>query len=224
MATTSTPTKKVIPKQNLDLADKDPKKINSQLYNFVLSLIEDLKQKGYDYRIFEGYRSNERQNYLYSVKKTTSLKAGQSKHNTLPSEAVSLVQYIKGQPTWGGHIQGSDFRNIVNNKLLNYPNIIWGGNWKSPIPYQFEIVISNTPKVVNPPQIQPTIKPVSIIPPTPQVITVNPIETPKPAIIPAITDTKKPVSIVPTSVKMEVDNSTIIVLGLLLGAYIFLKK
>jgi hypothetical protein len=215
---------KKISSKNLDLVDKDPKKINSQLYNFVLSLIDDLKQKGLDYRIFEGYRSNERQDYLFSVKKTTSLKAGQSKHNKLPSEAISLVQYIKNQPVWGGNIQGSDFRNIVNNKLLNYPNIIWGGNWKNPVPYQFEIIITETPKVINPPQIQPSIKPVSIVPPIPQVSIVNPVEIPENPFVPARMDDIKPAPLVPASVKMEVDNSTIIVLGLLLGAYIFLKK
>ena len=110
---------------NLDVANKDPNKINSELLRFSNSLINALKLKGYDYRIFEGHR----QNYLYSVKKTTSLKGGESKHNKLPSEAVSIVQYIKNQPVWGGAISGQEFKTIVNNKLLSYPNIIWGGNW-----------------------------------------------------------------------------------------------
>ena len=119
--------KKVIT-ESLDAVNKDPSKINSELLRFANSLINDLKLKGYDYRIFEGYRTNERQNYLYSVKKTTSLKGGQSKHNKLPSEAVSIVQYLKGQPVWGGSISGQEFKTIVNDKLLSYPNIIWGGN------------------------------------------------------------------------------------------------
>lgn len=205
---------------NLDSVNRDPSKINSELLRFSNSLINDLKLKGYDYRIFEGYRTNERQNYLYSVKKTTSLKGGQSKHNKIPSEAISIVQYIKGQPVWGGAISGQEFKTIVNDKLLSYPNIIWGGNWKNPNPYQFEISIPVRPKEINPPQIQPTNKPVSIVPNPPTIQIVNPVEQPK--LIPLVKTETTPLK--PVSVKMEVDNSTIIVFGLMAVAYLYFKK
>lgn len=205
---------------NLDAVNRDPSKINSELLRFSNSLINDLKLKGYDYRIFEGYRTNERQSYLYSVKKTTSLKGGESKHNKLPSQAVSIVQYIKNQPVWGGAISGQEFRTIVNDKLLSYPNIIWGGNWKNPNPYQFEISIPIRPKEINPPQIQPINKPVSIVPNPPTIQIANPVEQPK--LIPLIKTEITPLK--PVSVKMEVDNSTIIVLGIMAVAYLYFKK
>jgi len=224
---------------NLDLVNKDLDKINPELVKFLNVLIQELKLKNYDFRIFEGYRSNERQNYLYSVKKTTSLKGGQSKHNKIPSEAVSIVQYIKNQPTWGGFILTEEFKKIVNGILLRYPRIEWGGNWTNKVPYQFEIKsnLSNilpipiTPVVVNPPQVNP-IKPlpVAIVPP-PKIVTpvVSPVVPPsvQPAIIqPPSVPVKIPTQapLVPASVKMEVDNSSIIVIGVLAVAFLFLKK
>lgn len=219
---------------NLDIANKDLDKINPELVKFINVLIQELKLKNYDFRIFEGYRSNERQDYLYNVKKTTSLKGGQSKHNKIPSEAVSIVQYIKNQPTWGGFILTEEFKKIVNGLLLRYPKIEWGGNWKNKIPYQFEIKsnLSNilplpiTPVVVNPPQVNP-IKPlpVAIVPP-PKIVT--PVQspavpiTPQPPSVPAKIPTQAP--LIPASVKMEVDNSSIIVISVLVVAFLFLKK
>ena len=219
---------------NLDIANKDLDKINPELVKFINVLIQELKLKNYDFRIFEGYRSNERQDYLYNVKKTTSLKGGQSKHNKIPSEAVSIVQYIKNQPTWGGFILTEEFKKIVNGLLLRYPRIEWGGNWKNKVPYQFEIKssLSNilplpiTPVVVNPPQVTP-IKPlpVAIVPP-PKIVT--PVQspavpiTPQPSSVPAKIPTQAP--LIPASVKMEIDNSSIIVIGVLAVAFLFLRK
>jgi hypothetical protein len=219
---------------NLDIANKDLDKINPELVKFVNILIQELKLKNYDFRIFEGYRSNERQNYLYNVKKTTSLKGGQSKHNKIPSEAVSIVQYIKNQPTWGGFILTEEFKKIVNGILLRYPRIEWGGNWKNKVPYQFEIKsnLSNilplpiTPVIVNPPQLNP-IKPlpVAIVPPpkivTPVISPAVPL-TPQPPSVPVKIPTQAP--LIPASVKMEVDNSSIIVIGVLAVAFLFLRK
>lgn len=233
---------------NLDLADRDPNKINSELVKFINVLIQELKLKNYDFRIFEGYRSNARQDYLFKVKKTTSLKGGQSKHNKLPSEAVSLVQYIKGNPTWGGFILTEEFKKIVNGLLLKYPKIEWGGNWKNKIPYQFELKsnLSNilpvpiAPVIVNPPQVNP-LKPIpSAIVPPPKIIVpvVSPVRPPEqPTVIPVKIDPPKIDSpkiitavqvsqgpLVPASIKTEIDNSTIIVLGLMAVAYLFFRK
>jgi len=219
---------------NLDLVNKDLDKINPELVKFLNVLIQELKLKNYDFRIFEGYRSNERQNYLYSVKKTTSLKGGQSKHNKIPSEAVSIVQYINNQPTWGGFILTEEFKKIVNGVLLTYPRIEWGGNWKNKIPYQFEIKsnLSNIlpipikPVIVNPPQVNPLKPlPIAIVPP-PKIITpiVSPAISPniQPSTVPIKIPTQAP--LIPASVKMEVDNSSIIVIGVLAVAFLFFKK
>lgn len=226
---------------SLDTANNERSKINSELLKFTDELIKELKLKNFDFRVFEGYRSNERQNYLYSVKKTTSLKAGESKHNKLPSEALSIVEYKKNVPTWGGYILGSDFKKIVNNLLLNYPKISWGGNWSKPLPYQFEITTVSTPKTINPPQIPatPIPKPIAIQVPTKTIIEATKlVDNPnliKPAITPASVKVDNPNLIkpdpiinkpilTPASVKMEVDNSTVIIAGVGLLIYLFIKR
>jgi len=48
--------------------------------------------KNYDCTIIEGYRSNTRQEELFDQGKS-KLKAGQSKHNKVPSMAVDVVPY-----------------------------------------------------------------------------------------------------------------------------------
>jgi len=209
---------------NLDRADNDINKIQPELVKFANELIKELKLKNFDFRIFEGFRTNARQEYLYNVKKTTSLKGGQSKHNKLPSEAISIVEYKKNIPTWGGYILGSDFKKIVNNLLINYHKISWGGNWTKPNPYQFEINIVSTPKTISPPQIpsMPMPKPAAIQVPikTVQVIT-------KPAINPNIiepTPIQEKPKVIPAAIKTEIDNSTVIIIGVGLLAYLFLKK
>jgi hypothetical protein len=102
------------------------------------------------------------------------------------------------------------------------------------VPYQFEIKsnLSNilpipiTPVIVNPPQVNP-IKPlpVAIVPP-PKIVTpvVSPVAPPsvQPPSVPVKIPTQAP--LIPASVKMEVDNSSIIVIGVLAVAFLFLKK
>ena len=167
-------------------------------------MIDEAKQAGIDLRIFEGYRTNERQDYLYK-QKTTSLKGGQSKHNRQPSEAITILEYKKNQPTWGNFPLTTQFKNIVNNLLLKYPSIEWGGNWDKPLVYQFEIKSKITPvNIIPPPQEN------KIIPTTPVIIPTKPPE-------------QKPV-IIPTSIKMEVDNSTIIVLAIAAGLFFYFRK
>lgn len=46
----------------------------------------------YDFTVLEGHRSGSRQNELFRQGKS-KLKAGQSKHNSLPSMAVDLAPY-----------------------------------------------------------------------------------------------------------------------------------
>lgn len=57
-----------------------------------LQLIFNEVIKSYDCTIIKGYRSNEMQEKLFDDKKTR-LRAGQSKHNQLPSLAVDAVPY-----------------------------------------------------------------------------------------------------------------------------------
>jgi hypothetical protein len=187
---------------DLNKANNDKNLISSHLVKFSNELINEAKQAGIDLRIFEGYRSNERQDYLYK-QGTTSLKGGQSKHNKKPSEAITILEYKKGQPTWGNFPQTKQFKDIVNNLLLNHPSVEWGGNWTKPLVYQFEIKSKITPVNIIPP-IQPS-KVINITP-------VTPINTPeKPKLIPA-------------SVKVEVDNSTIIVGVILLAGFLYFRN
>lgn len=191
---------------DLNKANNDKNLINPILVSFANDLIKEAKQIGIDLRIFEGYRTNERQDYLFK-QKTTSLKAGQSKHNLKPSEAITILEYKNNKPTWGNFPSTNQFKNIVNNLLLRYNNIEWGGNWNKPLVYQFEFK---------------RIQPVAIIP-KPQenkVIEISPID---PTIKPSPPINPMPV-LKPVSVKMEVDNSTIIVIALLAGAFLYFKK
>lgn len=53
------------------------------------------------FRPFEGYRSPERQNYLFHVTKTTKAKAFQSAHNY--GLAVDYVPWVNGTWSWDEH-------------------------------------------------------------------------------------------------------------------------
>jgi hypothetical protein len=188
---------------NLDLVNNDKNLIDSNLVSFANKLISEARQAGKDLKIFEGYRSNERQDYLFKVKKTTTLKGGQSKHNAKPSKAITILEYINNKPTWGNFPQTEQFKKIVNNLLMDYGNIEWGGNWTKPLVYQFEIMTKVMPKDIIPAPV-PT-----------KIINVNPMPTP--------TITPKPV-LIPASVKMEVDNSSLIIGVILLAGFLYFKK
>lgn len=192
---------------SLTTANNDRKLINSSLLKFADSLISEAKKVGIDLRIFEGYRTNERQDYLFK-QKTTSLKGGESKHNRQPSEAITILEYKKNIPTWGNFPSTVQFKNIVNNLLLTNSSIEWGGNWTKPLVYQFEIRTAIINKDIIPPA-----QPEKII----EIIPVDPTIKPAPQINPM------PV-LKPASIKMEVDNSTIIIGVLLAGAFLYFRK
>jgi hypothetical protein len=196
---------------DLNRADNSPKNINSDLLKFVNELIREAGERGTTLRIFEGYRSNDRQNYLFSVKKTTSLKGGQSKHNILPSQAVTILEYKNNQPSFDpkSFPYTDNFKKIVNNLLLKYPSIQWGGNWTRPLPIQFEITVT-TPKTIDPPQV---FKPVSTA--TTTIITDD-------FIIPK----KMPesVKLTPAAIDVKIDNSTLIIGALALGLFLYIRK
>lgn len=210
------------------MANTDPKLINSDLYRFSQELIKELKILGKDFRIFEGFRSVTDQEKLYKEKKTT-LKPGQSKHNKNPSEAVTIYEYQNNKPIFTGFITSQQFKNIVNNLTLKYKGVIWGGNFKSPILGHFEIIptvktaVEINPAPIPPPQIKPI-----FIPPVKPVVNVEPVKKPVYTPIPEkkteITPVVQPAKLIPASVKVEVDNSTIIIAALAAGLFFWLKK
>jgi hypothetical protein len=57
-----------------------------------LQAICEIVIEHYDFTVLEGHRSGERQNELFRQGKS-KLKAGQSKHNSLPSKAVDIAPY-----------------------------------------------------------------------------------------------------------------------------------
>ena len=57
-----------------------------------LQAICDRVIENYDFKVLEGYRSDERQDELFHVEKST-LRAGESKHNNDPSLAVDIAPY-----------------------------------------------------------------------------------------------------------------------------------
>ena len=210
------------------MANKDPNLINKTLLGFSNELIKELKILGKDFRIFEGYRSPEEQDKLFKAKKTT-LKGGQSKHNKQPSEAVTIYEYKNNAPIYTGFIQSVQFRNLVNNLLLKYKGVSWGGNFKNAILGHFEIIPQTRPVEVNPAPIPPQqIKPVTIVPPEKPVKIIpdpKPIIQPTPLVPGVMIEPKPtPAKIIPAAVKVEVDNSTLIVVGLGLAAYLYLRK
>lgn len=55
----------------------------------------------FDCTVITGFRSEEEQNRLYNHRpRITHVKWPDSKHNKIPSEAMDLVPYIDGKPTW----------------------------------------------------------------------------------------------------------------------------
>lgn len=80
----------------------------------------------YDFTVLEGHRSGKRQNELFRQGKS-KLKAGQSKHNNLPSLAVDITPYP------------IDWENVKRFYLLSGMmfqaaadlgvRIRWGGDW-----------------------------------------------------------------------------------------------
>ena len=105
----------------------------------ILSLVYELHHKGCNLYIFEGYRSFERQSYLYEqgrtrlydylgrkLPKVTNAKPGFSYHNY--GMAVDLVFdaniYKPGmQWTWDGNYS------ILGETLRKYPSLEWAGDW-----------------------------------------------------------------------------------------------
>ena len=107
--------------------------------------------KDFDCTIVEGHRNQERQEKMFLTGRSKA-RWGQSKHNTLPSEAVDVVPYLRGID-WRGEYDlmkairnndmASNIMSIVHNierwtyfagvvvgtaKTMGI-NMRWGGDW-----------------------------------------------------------------------------------------------
>jgi D-alanyl-D-alanine carboxypeptidase len=87
----------------------------------VQAIIADAKAHGVNLMIFETFRSQERQAFLFD-QGATKLKSVGVHHYGL---ACDLVKDIAGEPSWKG-----DF-SLVGN-LAHQHGLIWGGDWGNP--------------------------------------------------------------------------------------------
>lgn len=82
--------------------------------------------RNFDFSVIEGHRSNERQDQLFHAGKST-LRAGESKHNQTPSQAVDIAPY---PIDWNDHrrfhlLAGFMFQSAANHGIA----LRWGGDW-----------------------------------------------------------------------------------------------
>jgi len=84
-----------------------------------------------DVKVLDGHRSNERQDELYRMN-MTQLKAGQSKHNRYPSEAVDIAPLVRGAIQWDNKELFMQFSGFVRGVAagLNI-DLISGVDWNN---------------------------------------------------------------------------------------------
>lgn len=122
-----------------DLNDAQP--ILKEAYQFAVSEYRKLYPNLPQPFITCVHRSNEEQAQLYAQGRTakgkivTNAKAGQSKHNKLPSEALDIAFItLDKKLSWDSKL----FRNFAN--IIKTKGIKWGGDFKSiPDAPHFEI-------------------------------------------------------------------------------------
>lgn len=89
---------------SIDKPNRDIKLLAPQFYEMVDAVLIDLKSQGLDVGIYEGFRSLERQQYLWESGRSrpgpivTNAKPGQSAHAF--GIAVDLVGKVDGKWTW----------------------------------------------------------------------------------------------------------------------------
>lgn len=104
-------------------------------------LILEMKKYGYDVVIFEGYRSAQRQDELYSQGRTrpgfivTNAKGGESFHNY--GVAVDIV--FRGREPWGAQHPWKLLGKVGKSLGFN-----WGGDWKFKDLPHFELTLDYT--------------------------------------------------------------------------------
>ena len=92
-------------------------------------LIERMFAKGRAVMVYQGYRSEEEQNYLYAQGRSrkgpivTNARGGESLHNY--GVAIDVVFLVNGHPSWDN---GHDWNLLgKEGKTLGFE---WGGDWK----------------------------------------------------------------------------------------------
>lgn len=81
-----------------------------------------------DCTILEGHRSDERQEELYELGRSKA-RAGQSKHNARPSNAVDVMPY---PIDWNDHERTREFAGFVFGVASQMGvKLKWGGHWRS---------------------------------------------------------------------------------------------
>lgn len=90
----------------VDARDRDPSKLHPAVRGAILKVVEETNALGLPFRIFEAYRTPERQNWLYAEGRTrpgrivSKARAWQSMHQY--GLAADLVLFVDGQWSWGG--------------------------------------------------------------------------------------------------------------------------
>lgn len=121
-------------KYNLSIQSKQKR---DTLHPFLQSALDRLLYS-IDYSILEGFRAEERQNFLL-VHEKTNLPWPKSKHNKFPSQGVDIVPWYSGQPQFENYYQYCymagrliDIGETIAAQVPEYKNfrIRWGGNWK----------------------------------------------------------------------------------------------
>ena len=90
----------------VEARDRDPSKLHPAVRGAILNVVEETNKLGLPFRIFEAYRTPERQNWLYAQgrtqpgQKVTDAKAWQSMHQY--GLAADIVLFVDGEWSWGG--------------------------------------------------------------------------------------------------------------------------
>ena len=115
-----------------ELKDLDAKLVNA--YNLAKGIYANRFPNDPQPFITCTYRSNEEQTQLYALGRTvkgkivTNAKAGQSKHNSLPSKAFDIAFIgLDKKLNWGA----THFKNFAAIVKEIQPNIIWDGDFKT---------------------------------------------------------------------------------------------
>lgn len=99
----------------------------------------------HDMTIIYGHRTHEEQAALYAKGRTapgpkvTNARPGQSRHNSWPSEAVDVVPYVNGAPSWDwDHITpcAEHIKRVAAG--MDVP-LTWGGDWRMRDGAHFEL-------------------------------------------------------------------------------------
>ena len=115
-----------------ELKDLDSKLVNA--YNLAKGIYANRYPNEPQPFITCTYRSNEEQTQLYALGRTvkgkivTNAKAGQSKHNSLPSKAFDIAFIGLDKKLNWNKKYFKMFADIVKEVE---PSIVWGGNFKS---------------------------------------------------------------------------------------------